>query len=116
MSEKVTLPPYMRKLLLTEICESMDIITYCLRELGLVFCPGMRNFYSGYCPYCLECDAYHINQKTGRCFCVSCGDESDFITLVCDRKGYDVSESLCFLSSHLEEAERQQVTYCGGVL
>ena len=113
MSEKATLPPFLRKLLLIEICSRIDITRYCTMRLGVYLQIGMRDFYSGFCPYCWK-KGYHVNNKTGSCFCAACSKKSDFIELLGDKKGLDFSGTLAFLNDLLEEVEKQQVTYSGG--
>ena len=111
LNEVETLPPFLRKLLLREICRCMDITRYCTMELGLYLAGEMRDFYSGFCPYCWKKNAYLLHKKTGLFVCRACRKKSDFIAFLGERKGYDTSQALSFLNDYLEEAEKNQVTY-----
>ena len=116
MTDKITLTPYMRALLVKEICRRMDIIEYSMRILYIYFERGTRDSYTGNCPYCFEQDTFTLNKNTGRCYCRSCGNEGDFLGLMSHRKGQDLDSTLTMLTGYLEEKKRWETAYAGGVV
>jgi len=114
MIEKIDLTPYMRTLLLDEICSRMNIIDYCNITLHSTLEQNIKDIFIGACPFCHDQDAFAINKATGKYICVNCNTEGDFFTLMSKKEGRDLNSTLQVLSGYLEESERQMPAYAGG--
>ena len=114
MSEKLTLNPYMRTLLLKEICRRMDIADYCRYLHNITFTENIQNTLTGDCPYCGGHQSFVINEVTGRSFCMACRDEGDLLALLCHLEGRDLTSIQDFLTGYLQEAERPSALRRGG--
>jgi hypothetical protein len=114
--DKVSLTPYMRALLLDEICRRMNIINYCSSILNITLEQNIKNTFIGACPFCNDCDAFVINKSTGKYLCVNCSTEGDFLSLMAKKEGRNLNSSLQVLSGYLEKAERSKRPYAGGAV
>jgi hypothetical protein len=112
--DKVSLTPYMRALLLDEICRRMNIITYCSSILNITLEQNIKNTFIGACPFCHDCDAFVINESTGKYLCIHCSTAGDFLTLMSKKEGRNLNSSLKILSGYLEKAESSKRPYAGG--
>ena len=115
MRDKITLTPYMRALLLDEICRRTNIIDYCnvILEMGLE--QSIKNTFTGDCPFCSGHQAFVINNSTGKYFCINCKTEGDFLTLMSKKECRDLNSTLQVLSGYLKAEEKQKPAYAGGV-
>jgi phage/plasmid primase-like uncharacterized protein len=114
MTGKITLTPYMRDLLLDEVCRRMDIIDYCNCSLHITLELNIKDIFIGECPFCNDRDSFAINKATGKYCCVNCDTEGDFFTLMSKKDGRDLDSTLQVLSGCLEKAERSRQPYAGG--
>jgi hypothetical protein len=108
MTEQITLTPYMRSLLLEEICARLNIIEYCEYFLKRPLTQSIQNTFTGNCPYCAGYMAFVINKSNGKYFCMSCKCEGDFLTLMCEKEHRDLNASLQVISGYLETAEERE--------
>jgi hypothetical protein len=108
MNDSITLTPYMRELLLEEICSRINIIEYCQYILNAPFTQSIQNTFSGGCPYCAGYQAFVINKATGKYFCISCRAEGDFFTLMCEKQCRDLNAALQVLTGCLKTAEARE--------
>ena len=115
MTEKISLTPYMRNLLLEEICKRMDIIDYCSCFYNFILKPGIKNTFTGSCSFCSGNQSFTINKATGKIFCCVCKREEDFLTLMSKKDGCDLNSTLQVLSGYLEKEEELRPAYAGGV-
>jgi phage/plasmid primase-like uncharacterized protein len=116
MREKITLTPYMRALLLDEICRRTNIIDYCnfILKMNLEQC--IKNTFTGDCPFCNDHQAFVINKATGKYFCINCRTEGDFLTLMSKKGNRDLNSTLQVLSGYLEKEEELNPAHTGGVV
>jgi hypothetical protein len=114
MTEKIDLTPYVRALLLDEICRRMNIINYCKCTLNITLEQTITDIFIGDCPFCHGQDAFAINKATGKYCCVNCDTEGDFFTLMSKTDGRDLNSTLQVLSGYLEKAEQSRRPYTGG--
>jgi len=116
MRESVVLSPYLRGLLLKEICRHVSIINYCKYRLQMSLTKNIRDTYTGDCPYCGGHESFVINEATGRIYCMGCRKEEDFISLVQANYDDSLTSTLDMLTGYLEEADaRRKKAYAGGV-
>ena len=114
---KMTLSPYMRSLLLKEICRRIDIIDYCHYWFHLTFKKSIKDTFTGDCPFCSGKKSFAINSITGKSYCMICRKEKDFLTLMSTKDRIDLNSTLHRLSGYLEGAEkRKAAAYAGGAL
>jgi hypothetical protein len=113
---KITLPLFIRSLLLEEICRRIDIIDYCDYWFHLTFKKCIKHTYTGDCPYCSGHQAFAINSTTGKSYCMACRNEGDFLTLMSTKENIDLNSTLHRLSGYLEGAEERKKAYAGGVV
>jgi len=113
---KITLPLFIRRLLLEEICKRIDIIDYCDYWFHLTFKKSIKHTYTGDCPYCSGHQSFVINSTTGKSYCMACRNEGDFLTLMSTKEEIDLNSTLHRLSGYLEGAEERKKAYAGGVV
>jgi len=116
MSEPVVLSPYMRGLLVKEICSHIDIINYCRHTLHISLTKNIRDTFTGDCPYCEGHESFVINEVTGRIYCMACRKEEDFLGLA--QMNYDdsLTSTLDMLTGYAKGTdERRKKAYAGGV-
>lgn len=113
--DNITLTPYMRSLLLDEICRRMNIIDYCHYILHITLEQSIKNTFTGDCPFCRGYQAFVINKSTGKYFCINCRVEGDFLTLMCKKDNNDLNSTLSVLSGYLKAEEKRNPAYAGGV-
>ena len=82
MNRTLTIPLYMRAILLSEICRRIDTIAYCNRRMGLELKETKKMIYSGTCPWCREKERFFFHRGTGYCVCESCEKIADFFDMV----------------------------------
>jgi Fe2+ or Zn2+ uptake regulation protein len=116
MREKITLTPYMRALLLDEICRRMNIISYCHSILDISLEQSIQNTFTGDCPFCSGHQSFVINKSTGKYFCINCRANEDFLALLVKKEGRDLNSTLQVLSGYLEKSEKQRPAYAGGAV
>ena len=116
MIEKINLTPYMRSLLLAEICKRMDIIDYCSCFYNFILKPDIKNIFTGNCPFCSGDQSFTINKTTGKIFCCVCKKEEDFLTLMGQKEDRDLNNTLKVLTRYLETKEKLKPKYSGGVI
>jgi len=115
MSEPVILSPYMRGLLLKEICRRISIIDYCRYSLHISLTKNIRDTFTGDCPYCEGHESFVINEVTGRIYCMACRKEEDFLALAQTNYGYSLTSTLDMLTGYVKGAdERRKNAYAGG--
>jgi phage/plasmid primase-like uncharacterized protein len=115
--DKISLSPYMRSLLLEEICKRMDIINYCKFFYHLTFKKCTKHTFTGDCPYCSGRRAFAINSTTGKSYCTACRQESDFLTLMSTKENIGLNSTLNRLSGYLKSAEEhKKAARAGGAL
>ena len=116
MSEPVVLSPYMRGLLVKEICNHINIINYCRYTLHISLTKNIRDTYTGDCPYCKGHESFVINEATGKIYCMGCRKEEDFLDLAQTNYGYSLTSTLDMLTGYAEEVDkRRKKAYAGGV-
>jgi hypothetical protein len=98
------LPHYMRALLLGEICNRLDIITYLNYFLKLDFKQTTGTVCKGTCPWCGETGSLLCSRINGTCCCESCGKKADFFDIITKHWGFDFSFTLKLLSLQLKKA------------
>lgn len=113
---KITLPPFIRNLLLEEICKRIDIIDYCDYWYHLTFKKCIDHTYTGDCPYCSGYQSFVINSTTGKSYCMACKKEEDFLVLMSIKERIDLNSTLHRLSGYLEGTENRKKAYAGGVV
>jgi len=116
MSESVVLSPYMRGLLVKEICRHINIIDYCRYTLHISLTKNIRDTFTGDCPYCEGHESFVINEVTGRIYCMACRKEEDFLGLA--QMNYDdsLTSTLDMLTGYAKGTdERRKAAYAGGV-
>ena len=113
---KITLPFFIRSLLLEEICKRIDIIDYCDYWFHLTFKKSIKHTYTGDCPYCSGHQSFVINSTTGKSYCMACKKEGDFLTLMSTKENIDLNSTLHRLSGYLEGAEERKKAYAGGAV
>jgi hypothetical protein len=112
MNEHVTLSPYMRGLLLTEICRRMDIIGYCRYEFHMTLTRNIRDTYTGDCPWCEGHESFVINEMTGKSYCMGCRKEEDFLSLLQAKHNDSLTNILSMLTGCVKaEDERKKEIY-----
>jgi DNA primase len=116
MIDTVILSPYMRGLLLEEICRRMDIIEYCKYVYNHTFKQSIKNTYTGDCPFCSGYQSFVINSTTGKSYCMSCGKEEDFLSLMSIKEKIDLNSTLNRLSGYIEADEKSKLVYSGGAV
>ena len=109
MTDQITLTPYMRSLLLEEICKRLNIIEYCEYFLNAPFTQSIKNTFTGNCPYCAGYMAFVINKSNGKYFCMTCKCEGDFLTLMCEKERRDLNATLQVLTGYLKTAEERKL-------
>lgn len=112
--EKITLAPYMRALLLKEICRRMDIISYCQNILNIPLKESIKGIFDGDCPFCNDLKTFGITKGTGKCFCNACKTKGDFLTLMCKMENYDLNSVLHMLTGYLRATETRKTKHAGG--
>jgi hypothetical protein len=101
MKDTISLTPYMRALLLDEICRRTNIIEYCHYFLKMNLEQSIKSTFTGDCPYCSGHQAFVINNSTGKYFCIHCREEGDFLTLMSRKENCDLNSTLHVLSGYL---------------
>jgi len=115
MSEPAVLSPYMRGLLLKEICNRISIIDYCRYSLHISLTKNIRDTFTGDCPYCKGHESFVINEVTGRIYCMGCRKEEDFLALAQTKWGESLTSTLDMLTGYVKGAdERRKNAYAGG--
>jgi glutaredoxin len=114
MTEKISLTPYIRALLLEEICSRMDIIEYCKQTFHLKLNHFKGSCYKGKCPFCRHKNVSLLSKKTGHFSCPHCKKVSDFLHIIAAYKDYDLNETLAYISDYLEKAEELELAHAGG--
>lgn len=113
---KITLPLFIRSLLLEEICRRIDIIRYCQSFYNLTFKKSIKHTFTGDCPFCSGSKSFAINNVTGKSYCMACKKEGDFLTLMSTKERIDLNSTLHRLSGYLEGAEERKKAYAGGAV
>ena len=113
MNEQITLTPYLRALLMKEICSRLDIVEYYQFILDAPFTRGIRNTFECCCPFCSACKAsrvlkaFVVDKTAGKYFCTTCGAEGDFLTLLNKTRHLTLNAALEFLSKDLKSADER---------
>jgi hypothetical protein len=107
IEDQITLTPYLRALLMEEICSRIDIVEYYQFILDAPFTRGIRNTFEGACPFCKGNREFVINAHTGKYFCTTCGCEGDFLTLLNKTRHLTLDAALGFLSKDLKIADER---------
>jgi hypothetical protein len=123
MNRTLTIPLYMRAILLSEICRRIDIIAYCNRGMGLKLkatrekvgerCRTM--IYSGTCPFCREKERFFFHRETGYCVCESCGKIADFFDMVAIENHGDPDKGMMMLVDYLRRGEKTGASKGGAI-
>jgi DNA primase len=112
MKEHITLSPFMRGLLLREICRRMDIIEYCQHQFHMSLTKNIRDTYTGDCPWCEGHESFVINEVTGQSYCMGCGKEADFFSLLQAKHNDSLTTILSRLTGCVQaEDERRRKIY-----
>jgi len=107
MNEQITLTPYLRALLMKEICSRLDIVEYFEYILDAPFTRGIRNTFEGACPFCRGVKTFVAAKETGKYFCTTCSAEGDFLTLLNKTRHLTLNAALEFLSEYLKIADER---------
>ena len=118
MTDQITLTPYLRELLLEEICARLNIVEYYQFILNVPFTRGIRSTFEGGCPFCRASQAFVIHADTGKYFCTACRQEGDFLMLMSRKYNRDLNITLEALTVYLKMADerRMKSRYVTGVM
>jgi len=109
MTDRITLTPYLRGMLLEEICSRLNIVEYYQFVLGNPFTRGIRNNFEGDCPFCFSIKTFVVDRGTGKYFCITCKSKGDFLTLLCEKEDRDLNAVLQVLTGYLKTADERQL-------
>jgi DNA primase len=109
MTDQITLTPYLRALLLKEICSRIDIVEYYEFLLNAPLTKSIRNTFTGTCPFCSDAKAFIIDKESGEYLCAACGQTGDFLTLVGKKHNLSVNSSLQVVTGYLGTAEEKRM-------
>jgi hypothetical protein len=104
LRDTVTLAPWMRTILLEEICRRFHIINYCNHFFNLDLKQMDGAGHRGTCPWCCKKEVFMCNKTTGTCYCESCGILADFFDIITKHWNFDLSFSLKLVAWQLEKA------------
>ena len=108
MTDQITLTPYLRALLLKEICCRLDIVEYYEFLLNAPLTKSIRNTFTGTCPFCSDKMSFIIDKESGEYLCAACSQNGDFLTLAGKKNNCGLNESLQTVAGYLGRAEERR--------
>jgi phage/plasmid primase-like uncharacterized protein len=109
MTDQITLTPYLRAMLLKEICSRINIVEYYEFLLNAPLTKSIRNTFTGTCPFCSDAKAFIMDKESGEYLCTSCNQNGDFLTLAGKKNNLSVNESLQVVTGYLGTAEERRL-------
>ena len=104
MNNTLSIPLYMKSILLKEICRRMDIIGWLNRRMGLELeaTKKFAEIYQGLCPFCRgKKKRFFCDSETGYCACDSCWQMADFFKLAAFENNGDADKGMRMLVEYL---------------
>ena len=107
--DTIILNDFMRSLLLEALCSRMDLIEFFRQHLRIELSSQLPDRESnGTCPWCGSANdddtpTFFVNTKSGKCHCIQCNREDDFLSILCEKKNMQLHQALYYLTGCLEE-------------